>query len=114
MLHSADTFEWFAEEGKRAYGQVIPNSAPGKRHLVLYLMGAGPDPAIPLLRAGVRKWRRFDDSLQLTTLAGHYTEKRDVVVEPGGAVEMRRLEVIGGIIRIFQDGQGWLDFARIE
>ncbi|MFO0930800.1 MAG: NAD-dependent succinate-semialdehyde dehydrogenase [Gemmataceae bacterium] len=33
VLHSADTFEWFAEEGKRAYGQVIPNSAPGKRHL---------------------------------------------------------------------------------
>jgi len=30
VLHSADTFEWFAEEGKRAYGQVIPNSAPGK------------------------------------------------------------------------------------
>ena len=27
ILHSADTFEWFAEEGKRAYGQVIPNSA---------------------------------------------------------------------------------------
>jgi succinate-semialdehyde dehydrogenase/glutarate-semialdehyde dehydrogenase len=34
-MHSADTFEWFAEEGKRAYGQVIPNSAPGKRHLTL-------------------------------------------------------------------------------
>jgi succinate-semialdehyde dehydrogenase/glutarate-semialdehyde dehydrogenase len=33
VLHSADTFEWFAEEGKRAYGQVIPNSVPGKRHL---------------------------------------------------------------------------------
>jgi succinate-semialdehyde dehydrogenase/glutarate-semialdehyde dehydrogenase len=35
LLHSADTFEWFAEEGKRAYGQVIPNSAPGKRHVTL-------------------------------------------------------------------------------
>ena len=35
VLHSADTFEWFAEEGKRAYGQVIPNSAPGKRHITL-------------------------------------------------------------------------------
>src|SRR4051812_953635 len=35
ILHSADTFEWFAEEGKRAYGQVIPNSAPGKRHVTL-------------------------------------------------------------------------------
>jgi len=35
VLHSADTFEWFAEEGKRAYGQVIPNSVPGKKHVTL-------------------------------------------------------------------------------
>src|SRR5207247_10319636 len=35
ILHSADTFEWFAEEGKRAYGDVIPNSVPGKRHVTL-------------------------------------------------------------------------------
>jgi succinate-semialdehyde dehydrogenase/glutarate-semialdehyde dehydrogenase len=33
ILHAADTFEWFAEEGKRAYGQLIPNSVAGKRHL---------------------------------------------------------------------------------
>jgi succinate-semialdehyde dehydrogenase/glutarate-semialdehyde dehydrogenase len=35
VINAADTFEWFAEEGKRAYGQVIPNSAPGKRHITL-------------------------------------------------------------------------------
>ena len=35
ILHSADTFEWFAEEGKRAYGQVIPHSLPGKRHMTI-------------------------------------------------------------------------------
>ena len=35
ILHSADTFEWFAEEGKRAYGDVIPNSVPGKRHVTV-------------------------------------------------------------------------------
>jgi succinate-semialdehyde dehydrogenase/glutarate-semialdehyde dehydrogenase len=35
ILHSADTFEWFGEEGKRAYGQIIPNSQPGKRHMTL-------------------------------------------------------------------------------
>lgn len=35
ILHSADTFEWFAEEGKRAYGQVIPQSQPGKRHVTV-------------------------------------------------------------------------------
>ena len=35
VLHSADTFEWFAEEGKRAYGQVIPHGQPGRRHLTV-------------------------------------------------------------------------------
>src|ERR1700680_3809152 len=35
VLHSADTFEWFAEEGKRAYGQLIPNSQRGKKHVTL-------------------------------------------------------------------------------
>lgn len=35
VAHSADTFEWFAEEGKRAYGQVIPQSNPTKRHLTI-------------------------------------------------------------------------------
>src|SRR5438874_9419888 len=35
VLHSADTFEWFAEEGKRAYGRLIPNTQPGKRHVTL-------------------------------------------------------------------------------
>lgn len=35
VLHSADTFEWFAEEGKRAYGQVIPQSNATKRHLTI-------------------------------------------------------------------------------
>ncbi len=35
ILHSADTFEWFAEEGKRTYGQIIPNSVAGKRHMTI-------------------------------------------------------------------------------
>jgi succinate-semialdehyde dehydrogenase/glutarate-semialdehyde dehydrogenase len=35
ILHSADTFEWFGEEGKRAYGQMIPHSQPGKRYLTV-------------------------------------------------------------------------------
>jgi succinate-semialdehyde dehydrogenase/glutarate-semialdehyde dehydrogenase len=35
ILHSADTFEWFAEEAKRAYGQVIPPAVPGKRYVTL-------------------------------------------------------------------------------
>src|SRR5262245_33022846 len=35
VLHSADTFEWFAEEGKRAYGRLIPPSNVAKRHYAI-------------------------------------------------------------------------------
>ncbi len=30
-----DHLRWFAEEGRRAYGRVIPNQTPNKRHLVI-------------------------------------------------------------------------------
>ena len=32
---SIDHFRWFAEEGRRAYGRVIPNQSIGNRHMVL-------------------------------------------------------------------------------
>jgi succinate-semialdehyde dehydrogenase/glutarate-semialdehyde dehydrogenase len=35
VLHTADTFEWFAEEGKRVYGRIIPPSNMSKRHSVI-------------------------------------------------------------------------------
>ncbi len=35
VLHSADTFEWFAEEGKRAYGRTIPPWNVAKRHYAI-------------------------------------------------------------------------------
>ena len=34
-LVAADLFEWFAEEGKRAYGRTIPSRTPSKRMTVL-------------------------------------------------------------------------------
>jgi succinate-semialdehyde dehydrogenase/glutarate-semialdehyde dehydrogenase len=36
VMHTADTFEWFAEEGKRAYGRIIPPSNVGKRHFAIH------------------------------------------------------------------------------
>lgn len=32
ILHTADTFEWFAEEGKRVYGRLIPHWTGNRRH----------------------------------------------------------------------------------
>ena len=33
---SADQFEWYSEEGKRAYGQIIPSRLPDERLSVVY------------------------------------------------------------------------------
>ncbi len=35
VLHSADTFEWFAEEGKRTYGRIIPPANVAKRYYAI-------------------------------------------------------------------------------
>ena len=35
ILHSADTFEWFAEEGKRPYGRIIPPANIAKRYYAI-------------------------------------------------------------------------------
>jgi succinate-semialdehyde dehydrogenase/glutarate-semialdehyde dehydrogenase len=32
---SIDHLRWFAEEGRRAYGRIVPHQAAGKRHLIL-------------------------------------------------------------------------------
>lgn len=35
ILYAASFFDWFAGEGERIYGDIIPHSVPGKRHVVL-------------------------------------------------------------------------------
>lgn len=35
ILHTAATFEWFAEEGKRAYGRIIPPTTMNRRHYAI-------------------------------------------------------------------------------
>ncbi len=35
VMHAADTFEWFAEEGKRTYGRMIPPANMAKRHFAI-------------------------------------------------------------------------------
>ena len=35
VLTSADIFQWYAEEGRRAYGRIIPSRIPGARQMVV-------------------------------------------------------------------------------
>jgi succinate-semialdehyde dehydrogenase/glutarate-semialdehyde dehydrogenase len=36
LLASADTFDWYAEEGRRAYGRIIPGRNPGQKISVVH------------------------------------------------------------------------------
>jgi succinate-semialdehyde dehydrogenase/glutarate-semialdehyde dehydrogenase len=35
VMASADTFDWYGEEGRRAYGRIVPTRVPGQRHYVM-------------------------------------------------------------------------------
>ena len=73
ILHSADTFEWFGEEGKRAYGQVIPNSQPGKRHR--------PSSTLSASSAAISPWN-FPITLQSRKIAPALAAGCTVVSKP--------------------------------
>lgn len=87
----------------------------GRRHLLLCLQGPGPNSEIPLIRAGVRKFVRSGDDLRMTAVIGHYNvENGDIKLEIAGTEEVRRTRIVGGLLRIEENRDNWLDFARIE
>jgi hypothetical protein len=98
-------------EGTRNKGWM----AIGRQHLFLHLIGEGPDPAIPVLRAGVRIWERANGVVRTKVLAGHFNEfDGDLVLEKAGIVENRRFELLGATLRVYQDEGNYLEFVRAE
>ncbi len=84
ILHSADTYEWFAEEGKRAYGQVIPPALPGKRHLTLkHPVG---------VVASISPWN-FPVTLQARKIAPALAAGCTVVARPASQTPLSLIEV---------------------
>lgn len=89
----------------------------GRRHIVVHFMAPGPDPRVPLVRAQVFTWTRADNSgmVRMTSVIGHFDdEDGDMLVERPGTVQMRRFEPRQGVLRVYQDGGGWIDFVRVE
>ena len=85
------------------------------RHMFLCLVGPGDDPDEPLLRSGVRTWKPEDEFMRCELKLGYFTDsKGDIHVERPGLVELRRVELAGGRLRIFQDSSSYLEFERIE
>lgn len=101
-------------------GQLDPRPSRGylaftQRHMFLCLVGPGPDPDEPLLRAGVRTWTPRDELVQTTVKLGYFTDESGTIhVEKAGTEETRRVRVERGRIRVHQDDRSYLEFERIE
>lgn len=85
------------------------------RHMLLVLAGAGSDPEHPLLRAGVRTWRKKKTGVETVIEVGFFTDEDGAVhVEEPGSHHVRRIDVIRGMLRIWQDERSYLEFERLE
>lgn len=85
------------------------------RHLFVQLASPGPDPELPLLRSGVRTWTAKGDQLNGVVRLGWYTDgDGGVHLESPGATEQRRLELLRGMVRLYQDEHSYLEFERVE
>lgn len=85
------------------------------RHLLLCLVAPGSDPELPLVRAGVRTWKPAEEQVQTEIELGFYTdEDGGIHLEEHGKKEPRRIELVRGGLRIWQDQRDWLEFERVE
>ncbi|MBM4061709.1 MAG: hypothetical protein FJ265_11540 [Planctomycetes bacterium] len=103
-------------DGRREDGRARGYVAITRRHLLLCLVAPGPDPDLPLLRAGVRTWQADrDDLVRTEAKLGFFTDADGGVhVDPPGTAEIKRIEVARGLVRIWQDERSHLEFERIE
>lgn len=101
-------------------GVVDPKPSTGhlvitRQHLFVCLAAPGPDPELPLLRAGVRTWAPDPDGVSTTVRLGWFTDADgSVQIEKPGTLEKRRVELFRGGLRLYQDRDSHLDFERVE
>jgi succinate-semialdehyde dehydrogenase/glutarate-semialdehyde dehydrogenase len=93
IAHAADVLEWYAEEGRRAYGRVVPSRVPGLTHTVV------PEPVGVCL--GFTPWN-FPALTPARKIGGALAAGCPVIVKaaeetPGTAVEIVRAFADAGL-----------------
>jgi succinate-semialdehyde dehydrogenase/glutarate-semialdehyde dehydrogenase len=93
LAHAADLFEWYAEEGRRAYGRIIPARDAALRHYVV------PEPVGPC--AAFTPWN-FPALTPARKLAGALAAGCPIILKaseetPGTAVELVRALADAGL-----------------
>ena len=99
-----------------------PEALPGrgymvitKRHLMMCLVAPGSDPEQPLVRAGVRSWKKQDEFVNTEIKIGFYSDEAGTIhLEEQGKLEPRRIDLERGRLRVWQDERDYLEFERVE
>jgi len=87
---AADIIEWYAEEGKRAYGRIIPSRLPGVRQLVTH------EPVGPV--AAFSPWN-FPAVAPIRKIAGAIAAGCSIIIKPSEETPATCLE----LVRAFAD-----------
>jgi hypothetical protein len=86
----------------------------GRRYLSLFLQGVTSNPRVPAIQAGFRRYAIQGDQIESTTLLGFRNrENGDIVLEPPGHVEVRRILRTGAQLKVYH-GEAYYEFVRIE
>ncbi len=80
----ADIFEWYAEEGRRAYGRIVPSKIPGVRHMVT------KEPIGPV--AAFSPWN-FPTTIPSRKIAAALAAGCSVVIKPAEETPASTLEL---------------------
>ncbi|MEE9126818.1 MAG: hypothetical protein V3U11_06730 [Planctomycetota bacterium] len=98
----------------RAKGRNIGYLAVGRDHLSLHLQGPSKRRREPVFQSGFRRYRLGSGKIFMSNLVGHHVRDGKVLQEQVGRQEVRRYELLGTTLRIYQSARQYLEFVRIE
>ncbi|MHC4514400.1 MAG: hypothetical protein ACYTGW_07460 [Planctomycetota bacterium] len=88
--------------------------AVGRDHLSLHLQGYGRRRREPVIQSGFRRYRLGGGKIYMSNLVGHHVRDGKVLVEQVNRQEVRRYQVMGTTLRIYQSSKEYLEFVRME
>jgi len=88
--------------------------AVGRDHLSLHLQGYGRRRREPVIQSGFRRYRLGGGKIYMSSLVGHHVRDGKVLVEQVNRQEVRRYQVMGTTLRIYQSSKEYLEFVRME
>ena len=98
----------------RAKGRYLGYLAVGRDHLSLHLRGDGEKRREPVLQSSFLRYRLSGGKIFMSSLVGHHVRDGKVLVEAANHQEVRRYELLGTTLRIYQSAHQYLEFVRIE